>query len=87
TGYCDPLPCRGECSPFEECIEDKLVYQCIARSTPRGDIIVNPPEARSSEPRSSEPKTDIPRASKLRTDAPRLTPEPSSEGRTAEPTP
>jgi hypothetical protein len=92
TGYCDPLPCRGECAPFEECIEDKLVYQCIARSTPRGNIIVNPPETRSSEPRtteprSSEPRTDVPRASKLRTDVPRLTPEPSSEERTAEPTP
>ncbi|AKJ06327.1 hypothetical protein ATI61_105683 [Archangium gephyra] len=87
TGYCDPLPCRGECAPFEECVEEKLVYQCIARNTPRGNIIVNPPEPRSSEPRSSEPGTDVPRASKLRTDVPRLTPESSSEERTAEPTP
>ncbi|MFE8601325.1 hypothetical protein [Archangium violaceum] len=92
TGYCDPLPCRGECAPFEECVEDKLLYQCIARGTPRGNIIVHPPEARSSETRSSElsasgPKTDVPRASKLRTDTPLLTPEPSSEVLTAEPTP
>ncbi|WP_052517958.1 hypothetical protein [Archangium violaceum] len=82
TGYCDPLPCRGECDPFEECVEDKLRYQCVARGTPRGNIIVHPPEARSSEP-----KTDVPRASKLRTDVPQLTPKPSSEVRTAEPTP
>lgn len=82
TGYCDPLPCRGECDPFEECIEDKLVYQCVARNPHNGNIIVNPPEARSSEPR-----TDVPRASKLRTHVPSLTPAPSSEERTAEPTP
>ncbi|OJT27064.1 hypothetical protein BO221_03470 [Archangium sp. Cb G35] len=97
TGYCDPLPCRGECDPFEECIEDKLVYQCVAQGSPRGNIIVHPSEARSSEPRpsgtsaseprTSGPKTDVPRASKLRTDVPLLTPEPSSEVRTAEPTP
>lgn len=92
TGYCDPLPCRGECDPFEECVEEKLVYQCVAQGSPRGNIIVHPPEARSSEPRASEPsasgpKTDVPRASKLRTDVPLLAPEPSSEVRTAEPTP
>jgi hypothetical protein len=83
TGYCDPLPCRGECDPFEECIEDKLLYQCVARTPDNGNIIVNPPEARSSKP-----ETDVPRAAKLRTDMPRLTPAPSSEEeRTAEPTP
>jgi hypothetical protein len=87
TGYCDPLPCRGECDPFEECIEDKLVYQCVARTQDNGNIIVNPSEPRSSEPRTDVPRTDVPRASKLRTDIPRLTPPPSSEERTAEPTP
>ena len=87
TGYCDPLPCRGECDPFEECIEDNLVYQCVARNPYNGDIIVNPPEPPASASRSSEPRTDVPRASKLRTDVPRLTPAPSTEERTAEPTP
>jgi hypothetical protein len=94
TGYCDALPCRGECAPFEECIEEKLTYQCIARNTPRGDILVNPPEPPASSapaspaPRTDTPRTDVPRASKLRTDTPLLTPAPSAEEkRTAEPTP
>lgn len=88
TGYCDPLPCRGECDPFEECIETKLTYRCVARGTGTGDIIVNPPEAPASEPRTDVPRTDVPRATNLRTDVPRLTPAPASEEkRTAEPTP
>lgn len=88
TGYCDPLPCRGECAPFEQCIEEKLVYHCVARTPYDGDIIANPPEPPASASRASEPRTDVPRASKLRSDVPLLTPAPSSdEGRTAEPTP
>jgi len=88
TGYCDPLPCRGECDPFEECIEDKLTYQCVARNTHNGDIIVNPAEPPASASTSSEPRTDVPRAAKLRPDAPLLTPAPpAEEKRTAEPTP
>ncbi len=102
TGYCDPLPCRGECAVFEECIEEKLVYQCVARGTKNGDIIVNPPEppasaSRSSAPASSEsppptsttsaPRTDVPRATRLRADVPLLNPPPASEQSTAQPTP
>ena len=60
TGYCDPLPCRGECAPFEQCIEDKLVYRCVARSPYNGNILVNPIR-NSSEPQPSEPRTDVPR--------------------------
>ncbi|HYO53965.1 hypothetical protein [Archangium sp.] len=81
TGYCDPLPCRGECDPFEQCIEDKLTYRCVARSPVNGDIIVNPAQ-NPAGPRSSEPRTDVPR-----TDVPRLTPRQSSEQSSAEPTP
>ena len=55
TGYCDPLPCRGECDPFEECIEDRLTYRCVARNPSKGTIIVNPPRD-SSEPQPSEQK-------------------------------
>lgn len=87
TGYCDPLPCRGECAAFEECIEEKLVHHCVARGTRNGDIIVNPAGAPAPAPRSSEPGTDVPRVPKLRGDAPRLTPASSSEERVAEPTP
>jgi hypothetical protein len=97
TGYCDPLPCRGECDPFEECIENKLTYQCVARGPGTGDIIVNPaeppssasqsPASTTSEPRTDVPRTDVPRASKLRADMPLLNPPPASEQRTAEPTP
>jgi hypothetical protein len=55
TGYCDPVPCRGECDPFEECIEEKFVYRCVARSPGTGKIIVNPPQ-QSSEQQPSEQK-------------------------------
>jgi hypothetical protein len=44
TGYCDPIPCRGECDPFEECIEEKFIYRCVARTPANGTIIVQPPE-------------------------------------------
>jgi hypothetical protein len=59
TGYCDPIPCRGECDPFEECIEEKLVYRCVARSPDTGKIIVNPSQHPSkqkpSEAKPAEP--------------------------------
>ncbi|WP_375767013.1 hypothetical protein NR798_35800 [Archangium gephyra] len=88
TGYCDPLPCRGECAAFEECIEEKLVYQCVARGSRDGNIIVNPAEPPASASTSSKPRTDVPRAARLSPDAPLLTPAPSAEEkRTAEPTP
>jgi hypothetical protein len=91
TGYCDPLPCRGECDPFEQCIEDKLVYRCVARTPDNGDLIVNPAR-NSSEPRTDAPRNDAPRADAPRTDVPRadvprLTPSQSSEQRYTEPTP
>lgn len=82
TGYCDPLPCRGECDPYEECIEDKLVYQCVARTPYNGNIVVNP-----TEPRPPEPRTDVPRVPRLSTGVPRPTPLPAEEERTADPTP
>jgi hypothetical protein len=60
TGYCDPLPCRGACSPFEECVEEKLLSHCVARSPSNGKIIVNPAQAPSeqkpAEQKPSEPK-------------------------------
>lgn len=60
TGYCDPIPCRGECDPFEECIEEKLLYRCVARNPGTGTIIVNPPqkpsEQQPSEQKPTEPK-------------------------------
>jgi hypothetical protein len=61
TGYCDPIPCRGECSPFEECVEDKLFYRCVARTPANGNIIVNPSQ-QPSEPKSSDaPKSSEPK--------------------------
>jgi hypothetical protein len=60
TGYCDPLPCRGECDPFEECIEETLVYRCVARSPGTGNIIVNPPQT-SSEQKPEEQKPAEPK--------------------------
>ena len=55
TGYCDPLPCRGECGPFEECIEDKLFYRCVARSPATGTLTVQPAQ-KSSEQKPTEQK-------------------------------
>jgi hypothetical protein len=56
TGYCDPIPCRGECDPFEECIEEKLIYRCVARSPSNGSIIVNPSQ-KPAEPPSASPSS------------------------------
>ncbi|MFL5356675.1 hypothetical protein [Archangium sp.] len=57
TGYCDPLPCRGECDPFQECIEERLTYRCVARSPGSGKIIVNPPaEQKPSDAPTAEQK-------------------------------
>lgn len=63
TGYCDPIPCRGECDPFQECIEDRLTYRCVTRAPSSGKIIVNPPteqqkpsDAPSTEQKPADPK-------------------------------
>ncbi|QRK04218.1 hypothetical protein JQX13_28545 [Archangium violaceum] len=50
TGLCDQIPCRGECDPFEECIEERLTYRCVARGPANGTIIVNPSEQKPAEP-------------------------------------
>ncbi|QRN99961.1 hypothetical protein JRI60_13475 [Archangium violaceum] len=34
TGYCDPLPCRGECLPHEQCVEEGLSSRCVAGRQP-----------------------------------------------------
>jgi len=60
TGYCDPIPCRGECSPFEECVEEKLFYRCVARSQNNGNIIVNPSQKPSEPQPSDAPKSPEP---------------------------
>jgi hypothetical protein len=59
TGYCDPLPCRGACSPFEECVEEKLSSRCVARRPDMGTITVQPAQ-KSSEPKPAEPKPTEP---------------------------
>jgi hypothetical protein len=55
TGYCDPLPCRGECDPFQECVEDRLFYRCVARNPANGNIIVQPAQT-PSEQTPAEPQ-------------------------------
>ena len=30
TGYCDPLPCRGECLPHEQCVQEGLTSRCTS---------------------------------------------------------
>ena len=42
TGYCDALPCRGECRTYEQCVEGLLTYRCEAPMPDVGDIIVQP---------------------------------------------
>ncbi|MGI5860895.1 MAG: hypothetical protein ACOX6T_02440 [Myxococcales bacterium] len=32
TGYCDPLPCRGECQQWERCDESGLLPRCVPSS-------------------------------------------------------
>ncbi len=56
TGACDPLPCRGECDPFEECVEGWLTSSCQAPSLDTGKIIVNP----SSDTPKPAPKSEKP---------------------------
>ncbi|WP_146210107.1 hypothetical protein [Vitiosangium sp. GDMCC 1.1324] len=34
TGYCDPLPCRGECLSQEQCVEDALGSRCMPAGQP-----------------------------------------------------
>lgn len=58
TGYCDPIPCRGECDPFEECIEEKLIYRCVARSPANGTIIVNPAQQPTDTPSAEQKPAD-----------------------------
>jgi hypothetical protein len=50
TGYCDPLPCRGECLPQQQCVEDGLGSRCVPAGQPGGTIEVNPPAASQDTP-------------------------------------
>ncbi len=49
TGLCDQIPCRGECDPFQECIEERLSYRCVARGSANGALIVNPSQPPSAQ--------------------------------------
>ncbi|OJH41522.1 hypothetical protein BON30_11775 [Cystobacter ferrugineus] len=49
TGLCEQLPCRGECDPFQECIEERLTYRCVARGSASGALIVNPTQQPSEQ--------------------------------------
>ncbi len=40
TGYCDPLPCRGECMPGERCERTHLGDRCVRDAK---DLDVRPP--------------------------------------------
>ncbi len=53
TGLCEQLPCRGECDPFQECIETRLSYRCVARGTANGALIANPTQAPSEQTTAS----------------------------------
>jgi hypothetical protein len=55
TGYCDPIPCRGTCDPFQECVEDGLFYRCVARNPAKGNIILQPAQ-KPSEQTPAEPQ-------------------------------
>jgi hypothetical protein len=60
TGFCDAIPCRGECGPNEECVELGLRSRCIVLTPVGGDVHVDPP-AKASEPTSSEPTSSEPK--------------------------
>jgi hypothetical protein len=48
TGYCDPLPCRGECQQWERCDESGLISHC----TPQDEALLNvTQEAPAAAPR------------------------------------
>jgi hypothetical protein len=42
TGFCERLPCRGECRSNEECVEQALTYRCVVLAPPGGNITVEP---------------------------------------------
>jgi hypothetical protein len=44
TGYCDPLPCRGECLPHEQCVQEGLTSRCTS-----GKVIVVPSTSSTDE--------------------------------------
>jgi len=50
TGYCDPLPCRGECLPHEQCVQEGLTSRCTS-----GKVIVVPSTSSSDEKSPSPP--------------------------------
>src|SRR5438309_1971766 len=34
TGFCDPIPCRGECQEWQHCVESGLVPHCADGAAP-----------------------------------------------------
>lgn len=52
TGFCEPLPCRGECKEGEVCDEAGPVPKCVARTA---DIVIETDQGSSPPP--EEPKS------------------------------
>ncbi len=56
TGYCDPLPCRGECQQGQRCDESSVFPRCVSDVDPTAGIARPAPEPTSAL------GSDLPRA-------------------------
>jgi hypothetical protein len=50
TGYCESLPCRGQCKANEQCVESGLQSKCIALGLPGENITVQPSQEAKNQP-------------------------------------
>jgi hypothetical protein len=57
TGYCEPLPCRGQCRSDERCVQLGLDERCESLALPEGGLDVRPapPPATTSDVPRKEP--------------------------------
>lgn len=57
TGYCEPLPCRGQCRSDERCVQLGLDERCESLALPEGGLDVRPapPPATPSDAPRTEP--------------------------------
>lgn len=51
TGYCDPLPCRGECQEWERCERGAIADRCVPA---KGDLQIEQ-KTQASAPAPADP--------------------------------
>ncbi|NMO23095.1 hypothetical protein HPC49_46910 [Pyxidicoccus fallax] len=59
TGYCEPLPCRGQCRSDERCVQLGTGERCESLALPEGGLDVHPAPS-PAKPSDAPRKESVP---------------------------